>query len=43
MDNRQLTYEELGALDRKQWKDNSDTPMIAIDQDKDFILSPSNQ
>lgn len=43
VDNRQLTYEELGAqlLIENNGKIDSDTPMIAIDRDKDFILSPS--
>lgn len=43
VDNRQLTYRELGAqlLVEDAGNIDIDTPMMAIERDKDFILSPS--
>ena len=43
VDNRQLTYKELGTqlLIENMSNIDANTPMISIDRDKDFILSPS--
>lgn len=43
VDNRQLTYEDIGAqlIAEDIGKIEPDTPMIAISRDKDFILCPS--